>query len=351
MKKVIVLLLAAVMVLGLAACASTTTDESSTVTTESAENTTTGTEETASADSAAATTKTLGVSYAYTNMAALQYQVTCYQEKCDERGWKLVLLDAANDVEQQIADVESLIQQKVDYMVIFPVDQTAGQSVVQEVKEAGIPLVFFSYPIDGTVFGEDYLSVATGDNKAQGAEAADFIHDNWEAYGFSGDVKYINLEGPVANACAEDRSSGFAEKAEEYGFVEVATQTADWSRSEAQQVVTNIIQSSGGDFNCIYSANEEMLFGAIAAMQQADMDVSTVMTIGVDATNEVCDAIKDGTMTGVVFYDQADLVDGCFRTFDKYENGEQIDEITGLTLDVICKDNVEDYVSSGKIVS
>ena len=215
----------------------------------------------------------MGVSYAYTNMASLQYQVTCYEEECNKRGWELTLLDAGNDVEQQVADIESLIDGGCDFMVIFPVDQTAGLTAVKEVKEAGIPLVFFSYAIDGAMWGEDYLSVATGDNKEQGVCAANYIHDNWEAAGFSGDVKYINLEGPVANACAEDRSSGFSTKAQEYGFVEVATQCANWSRSEAQEVVTNIIQSTNGDFNCIYSANEEMLFGAIAALEQAGIGI------------------------------------------------------------------------------
>lgn len=293
----------------------------------------------------------MGVSYAYTNMASLQYQVTCYEEECKKRGWELTLLDAGNDVEQQVADIESLIDGGCDFMVIFPVDQTAGLTAVKEVKEAGIPLVFFSYAIDGAVWGEDYLSVATGDNKEQGACAADYIHENWEAAGFSGDVKYINLEGPVANACAEDRSAGFTEKAEEYGFVEVATQCANWSRSEAQEVVTNIIQSTNGDFNCIYSANEEMLFGAIAALEQAGIDPSTVMTIGVDVTFETCDAIKDGSMTGIVFYDQADLVDGSFRTWDALQSGADINEITGLTLTVVDKNNFQEYLDAGKVVS
>ena len=134
--------------------------------------------------------------------------------------------------------------------------------------------------------------------------------------------------------------------AEDYGFVEVATQVANWSRSEAQQVVTNIIQSSGGDFNAIYSANEEMLIGAIAAMEQAGMDTSKVMTLCVDATKEVCSMVQEGKITGVVFYSHEDLVGGQFRVLDKYANGEEFEtEITGLTLEVINKDNVDDYLA------
>lgn len=355
MKKVVALVLTLCLcITAVVGCGTNSSDDTSaTKAPESPVTTTSSPEETMKAadDAANGEAIKMGVSYAYTNMAALQYQVKCYQEECDERGWELTLLDAGNDVEQQVADIESLIDGGCEFIVVFPVDQTAGLAAVRQVKDAGIPLVFFSYAIDGAVFGEDYLSIATGDNKEQGSCAADYIKENWEAKGFSGEVKYINLEGPVANSCAEDRSSGFAEKAKEYGFTEVATQCANWSRSEAQEAVTNIIQSTGGDFNCIYSANEEMLFGAIAALEQAGMDASKVFTIGVDVTNEVCDAIKDGSMTGIVFYDQADLVDGSFRTWDKLKKGETIDEITGLTLTVIDKDNVQEFLDAGKVVN
>ena len=347
MKKIMVFLLAIMLVIGVAACTTdATTDPGDTSAADDTAADDTAADNTAADDTAGDEGITLGVSYAFTSVPVLQYHIELYEQYSEDRGWDLVFLDANSKAEQQVADIESMIQQEVDYMIVFPVDATAGLSAIQEVTEAGIPLVFFSYPVEGAVWGTDYLAVGTGDNVLQGSEAADYIKDNWEAKGFSGDVKYINLEGPVANQSAIDRSAGFAEKAEEYGFIEVATQTADWSRSEAQEIVTNIIQSSGGDFNAIYSANEEMMLGAIAAMEQAGMDLSEVFTVCVDATKEVCGMIKDGKLDGVVFYSHEDLVGGQFVVLDKYINGEEIEnEITGLTLEVIDEGNVEDYLA------
>ncbi len=338
MKKFMIGLLAIILLIGAAACApAATTDDSSAMATP---------EEAAAGDAADSEGITLGVSYAFTSVPVLQYHIELYEQYSEDRGWDLVFLDANSKPEQQVADIENMIQQEVDYMIVFPVDATAGLTAIQQVTEAGIPLVFFSYPVEGAVWGTDYLAIGTGDNELQGAEAANYVKANWEAKGFSGDVKYINLEGPVANLAATDRSAGFAQKAEEYGFVEVATQAANWSRSEAQQIVTNIIQSSDGDFNVIYSANEEMLLGAIAAMDQAGMDSSKVFTICIDATKEVCGMIQDGTIDGVVFYGHEDLVGGQFTVLDKYINGEEIEnEITGLTLEVIDEGNVEEYLA------
>ncbi len=351
MKKVLSLILAIALVLSFAACSASDTIETSDAASDAGEDMVAEEVEEAAADEKI----TLGVSYAFTSVPVLQYHIELYEQYSADRGWDLVFLDANSKAEQQIADIENLIQQEVDYMIVFPVDATAGLSAIQEVTKAGIPLVFFSYKVDGAVWGTDYLAIGTGNNELQGSEAADYMKANWEAYGFSGDVKYINLEGPVANAAAIDRSKGFADKAAEYGFTEVATQVANWSRSEAQQIVTNIIQSTGGDFNAIYSANEEMLIGAVAAMEQAGMDPTKVFTVGVDATKEVCGMIQEGKITGIVFYSHEDLVGGQFRILDKYANGEEItDEITGLTLDVIDKSNADDYLAgngSGLIIN
>jgi galactofuranose transport system substrate-binding protein len=350
-RKIIMLSLCLMMVIAMAIGCTPSGSSTSAAATTAAATTVAATPEASTADKQI----TLGVSYAFTSVPALQYHVELYKKYSADRGWKLVFLDANSKAEQQVADIESLIQQKVDYMIVFPVDATAGLNAIHEVTAAHIPLVFFSYKVDGAVWGTDYLAIGTGDNKAQGSKAADFMKENWETFGFSGPVKYINLAGPVANSAGVDRSAGFAEKAKEYGFTEVATQVANWSRSEAQQIVTNIIQSSGGDFNAIYSGNEEMLIGAIVAMQQAGMDPKKVFNVGVDATKEVCGMIKDGLITGEVFYSHEDLVGGQFKIFDNYAKGiKPANEITGLTLDVINKSNVDDYLAgkgSGLIIN
>ena len=307
-------------------------------------------EEAAESDEETGDKVKFGVSYAYVNMPSTVYQVEQFEEQAAERGYELVLLNADNNVEKQLADVEDLIEQECDVIAMFPVDENSMKPAVDAVNEAGIPLIMYSYAVTGTTVGEDYLAVATGDNKEQGVAAAEWIEANWEAYGFSGEKKAIMLEGPVGSGCAMDRGAGFVDTAEELGFTMVASQTANWSRSEAKDVVTNLIQSTGGDFNVIYSQNEEMILGAIAALKEAGIDPSTVMTIGIDATFEVADTIKAGELSGVVIYDMAELISGTFDTYEKWKAGEDFPEITGLTLQVLCNENVDEILDSGLIL-
>ena len=100
-----------------------------------------------------------------------------------------------------------------------------------------------------------------------------------------------------------DRGQGFQNAADEAGNFEfVATQSADWSRSKAQELVQNLIQSKGKDgFDAIYAQNDEMALGAGLALQQAGLTVNKdVFLVGVDGMKEAFDAIKSGKFSASV---------------------------------------------------
>jgi ABC-type sugar transport system substrate-binding protein len=100
-----------------------------------------------------------------------------------------------------------------------------------------------------------------------------------------------------------DRGQGFQNAADEAGNFEfVATQSADWSRSKAQELVQNLIQAKGKNgFDAIYAQNDEMALGAALALQQAGLVVNKdIFLVGVDGMKEAFDAIKSDKLSASV---------------------------------------------------
>ena len=58
-----------------------------------------------------------------------------------ENGYDLMFVDCDNDNAVQIEAVRTSIQQGVDYIVLAPIQSAGWESVLQEAKDAGIPVI------------------------------------------------------------------------------------------------------------------------------------------------------------------------------------------------------------------
>ena len=85
------------------------------------------------------------------------------------------------------------------------------------------------------------------------------------------------------------------------GIEIVATDIANWNRSEALTIMETWIQS-GLEFDCVLAGNDEMAIGASLALQNAGMRDGKIIA-GFDATDEGKAAIKDGTMDVTMLFD------------------------------------------------
>ena len=104
----------------------------------------------------------------------------------EELGYTVLDQFAEDDIDQQITQIESFIEKKVDCLVIAAVDSTALVEVEAKAKEAGIPIIAY----DRLLMDTDSVSYyASFDNKAIGKAVAESI------------VKYANLD--IARAKGE----------------------------------------------------------------------------------------------------------------------------------------------------
>lgn len=207
-----------------------------------------------------------------------------------------VVLDSKNSLEESITAMESLIQQEVDGISIFPISTEQGAQLVKMANEAGIPVTVENFAMDIDDPGDYIATVAC----------------EYDVIGYNA-IKYIAEAKPGAKVffCAGQEGAGVYEKyqegvdraLEEFGdSVEVvATLHADWLTDKAYDVTTDLI-SSGEEFDYIFANNDMMAQGCYQALQDADMaDIPIVSTGGSpDGYQMLVDGIEAANMTAPV---------------------------------------------------
>ena len=182
LRKAAALLLSLTITCSLAACGGASMEGGSTTTDSSSTETTTDAAE--SKDTAASTEATewkwpskdeLYVGYSQADLASTWRTVESedMQRAADERGYKITIVNAEGDSEQQLSDVESLLAQGCNVIVITAVDGDAIQPALDKCKEKGVPVIMKARGSNGTP-GVDYVTFYSSDFVAEGRYAGEW---------------------------------------------------------------------------------------------------------------------------------------------------------------------------------
>ena len=120
-------------------------------------------------------------------------------------------------------------------------------------------------------------------------------------------------------------------------------QTANWSRDEAQSLMTNWL-SAAEDFDFVIANNDEMAIGAIQAMKAAGIDMAAVEVGGVDATQDALVAMQAGELDVTVFQDAFGQGSGSVDTAIALSKGEKVDSKVYIPFKLVTPDNVGDFL-------
>ncbi|MCI8503553.1 MAG: sugar ABC transporter substrate-binding protein [Dorea sp.] len=261
------------------------------------------------------------------------------EEKAKELGCDLVMLDAQNDAQNQITQVENLIAQKVDIIVVAAVDSDAIVPAIEMCEEANIPLVGVNMLINTD---QPYHYVGPDDVLAGELEMQHAIDE----IGGKGNV--VILEGPIGQSAQIQRLEGNMNVLKKYeGKVELlAQQTANWSREEALSLVENWIETFGGKINAVVAQNDEMALGAIQALEAAGVKDKVVVT-AVDAIKDGCNAVKEGKLLGTVYQDAAlEGQEAVQKAYDVLEGTVTEKKLDYIDMPWITTENVDDLLTT-----
>ncbi|MBV1703662.1 MAG: sugar ABC transporter substrate-binding protein [Hyphomicrobiales bacterium] len=217
-------------------------------------------------------------------------------------GVTLQIEDAKDDVAKQLSQVQNFIANKVDAIVVNPVDTSATAPITKLAADAGIPLVYVNrQPIDVDKLGPKAAFVASNEADSGTLETKQVC----KLLGGKGNI--LVIEGELSNQAAVQRTKDVHEviaKAPCTGIKIVAEQTASWDRTKAQNLMANWL-TKGLKFDAVVSNNDEMAIGALQAMKAAGVDTKKSIVGGVDATQDALASMKAGDLKVTVFQDAA----------------------------------------------
>jgi ribose transport system substrate-binding protein len=209
---------------------------------------------------------------------AMDSQIAAAAEAYPE--FEVIFQDAAQDNADQVSDVENLLTQGIDLLIISPNEAAPLNEVVKEAWDACVPVIV----LDRNLVDPNYSMFIGADNvaigKAAGEYAAQWCADNGRA-----ECKIAEIRGLEGAPPAKDRGDGFREGLVAGGLSEeniVFSQNADWLRERAVPAAAAAFQAHP-DVDVLYGHNDPMAEGAYIAGQDAGVDTSNVLFIGIDA--------------------------------------------------------------------
>jgi len=286
----------------------------------------------ATAAPAATEAKTITIGFAVSTLAN-PFFVTMKEageQKAAELGVKLVTLDAQDNNEKQTSQIEDLISQKVDLLIINPIDSDAVVNAVKEANDAGIPVITVTRPSKGgTVI--QHLDI---DNKEAGKLDAEELVKELDGKG-----KVAVLEGIAGAPSAQDRQSGFMDYIKAYPDIKVVSSlTANYSREEGAKVMEDVLQANP-ELDAVYAHNDEMALGAVRSIIAANR-LDKIKVFGIDATDDAIAAIKNGEMAATVKQQPALEMSMAVQAAVDYLGGKSVEPTVIIPLVLVTKDNV-----------
>ncbi|GES24503.1 hypothetical protein Aple_074020 [Acrocarpospora pleiomorpha] len=225
---------------------------------------------------------------------------------------ELLAQDSAN-MQDMISKVQTMISRKVDALGIEPWDKQQIMPMLQQAKQANIPVFILQSEVPGTQGNGLVVSSLIG-NETEGGKVA----GRWLGEQLGGSGRVLVLEGAPADTPGIERANGF-----EQGLAEtapdakvVARQPADWARDKALRVTTDLL-TANSDIDAIFADNDEMAFGALSALRARKLE-GKVTLIGYNGTCIGLQATYQGTFAadGVLFLDLigAEFIDASLAT-------------------------------------
>lgn len=212
-----------------------------------------------------------------------------------EEGINLEFSNALQIQENQIKAIRCFIAQKVDVIAFSPVVETGWDSVLQEAKDAHIPVII----TDRKIYTKDtslYITLIGSDFYEEGKRAGEWlvnemkdIHDN---------INIVEINGTIGSSPTIEREEGFRDVIKNYPNMKIIiTKNGDYMRSSGKEVMEGILSTEKRKIDVVFAQNDDMALGAIEAVEEAGIvPGKDIKFISVDAERDGFLAMIDGKL-------------------------------------------------------
>lgn len=221
------------------------------------------------------------------------------QNAAAEKNYKLLFDDGLQKQENQIKAIRSFIASRVDAIILSPIVEEGWENVLQEARDARIPVILSDRGIQGDT---DLYETLIGTNaEEEGRNAARFLKEKFK--NTEGEIQVVEITGTRDASSSVGRARGFREELQsDARFLLVASENGDFMLSKGRQAAQKLDEKIGlANVDVLFSHNDDMTLGVLEYLEQTDIiPGKDLVIVSVDAQQEAIDLVKSGKINCTV---------------------------------------------------
>lgn len=254
-------------------------------------------------------------------------------EAADYEDVELIFLDAQADISKQISNVEDMVAKGIDVLILNAQDAEGSGQALDICEEAGIPVL----EVNTTTTKTNYTSYVGSNDVEAGALIGNYVKEQLD-----GEGTVCIIEGSMGQSPQIYRYQGIEETLLTDTNVEVLAQlTADWMRDKAMSITEDWL-GRYEKIDAILCEDDEMALGALEACKGSGRD--DIIIVGVDATPNAVESVKEGGMAATVLQDAQEQASKTMEVAYKIAKGETVEKEYIVPFQLITADNVDDFL-------
>jgi len=270
----------------------------------------------------------------------LAYMSDALRAQAKKVGANVQMEVAGDDVGKQLSQIQNFIAQKVDAIIVNPVDTDVTPRITKLVTAANIPLIYVNRrPADFEKLPAGVAWVAS-DEKVSGT-----LETQEVCRVMKGKGNIVVLMGELSNEAARTRTQDIENvlaTKECSGIKILDKREGKWQRTAGNDITTNWV-ANGMKFDAIISNNDEMAIGAIQALKAARKWRPDFMVAGIDATPDALASMKAGDLKVTVFQNAAGQGAGSLDAAIKLIKKQSVDRFVNIPFELVTPDNLSRY--------
>lgn len=212
-----------------------------------------------------------------------------------EVGCEIIAVDAQNDLNKQIADVEDMVAQGIQALIINPRDSQGLVPAVNAATAAGVKVFVIDSTLDSKA---DFITLIQSSNGQNGQLVGQWIADQTKGKA----LKIALLSGDKGNEVGQERRLGVLAGLLEgqlrnegrANFEVVGQGWGLWGNEGGLKAMEDLL-TANPEINVVLGENDSMVLGAQKALEQAGRLDGVLLVAAADGQKEALQMIKDGT--------------------------------------------------------
>ncbi|EQB40114.1 hypothetical protein M947_03570 [Sulfurimonas hongkongensis] len=251
-------------------------------------------------------------------------------------GYKVSIYSSNNIKKFEIQNTIKAIKNRVDAIVLSPINSSSAVTILKFAKSANIPVVICDIGADEG----DYVSFISSDNQDGAYKIGQVLTKKMRELGWdkNGSVGIISIPQKRANGKA--RTAGFMRAMSQSGIkVDGLKQQVDFSYKETYDFSKELIEKNE-NLRAIWLQGSDRYKAALDAIKDAGKE-NKVLLIVFDAEPEFLELIPKGIIIGAAMQQPYVFGENAVLVLDNFFNKKNVKKHIQLSILPISTDNIE----------